>query len=155
MTTTPETPKTSKAPAVEKRGPAGPGPLLLGRRSTVMVVVERPDPEQALQESLDWVQAFERDCGLVLDPQSTELYGVAKASDLKENLRPPRDGAMAEYLDFICVDGAWLHRGDCPAAPPDSNGAPAWAWAYYQTVMGTPDQAFCTIWDVMPLPAAA
>jgi hypothetical protein len=40
-------------------------------------------------------------------------------------------------------------------APPDSNGAPAWAWAYYQAVMGLDDGAFCTIWDVMPLPMAA
>jgi hypothetical protein len=155
MTTTPETPKAPRTPSGEKRGPAGPGPLLPGRRSTVMVVVERPDPEQALQESMDWVEAFERDCGLVLDPQATELYGVATASDLKDNLRPPRDGAVAEYLDFICVDGTWLHPGDCPVAPPDSNGAPAWAWAYYQAVMGADDQAFCTIWDVMPLPTAA
>jgi hypothetical protein len=151
----PQEDEMTMTPNHEKRGPAGPGPLLPGRRSTVMVVVERPDPEEALLESMDWVQAFERDCGLVMDPEATELYGVAKASDLKDNLRPPRDGAVAEYLDFICVEGVWLHPGDCPMAPPDSNGAPAWAWAYYQAVMGLDDGAFCTIWDVMPLPMAA
>ncbi|QCU77415.1 hypothetical protein E7744_03675 [Citricoccus sp. SGAir0253] len=142
-------------PSDAKRGPAGPGRMAPGRRTTVMVVVDRPDPEEALRESMDWVEAFERDCGLVLDPEATELYGVATAEDLRESLQPPRDGSVAEYLDFICVDGAWLHPGDCPVAPPDSNGAPAWSWAYYRTVMGAPDGAFCILWDLMPLPAAA
>lgn len=149
MTTTPDREHR------RKRGPAGPGPMVPGRRSTVMVVVERPDPEEALEESMDWVQAFERDCGLALEPGATELYAVASALDLKENLRPPRDGAVAGHLDFICVGGRWLEPGDCPPAPPDSNGAPAWAWAYYQAVMGAPDDAVCTIWDLRPLPAAS
>jgi hypothetical protein len=147
-------PRSPRTPA-PKRGPSGPGPMRPGRRTTVMVVVDREDPEQALRESMEWVQAFEQDCGLVLDTDATELYGVALAEDLKESLRPPRDGAVAEYLDFICVGGTWLDPGRCPAAPPDSNGAPAWSWAYYQAVMGAPDHAYCTIWDLLPLPAAA
>ncbi|MFC7401160.1 hypothetical protein [Citricoccus sp. GCM10030269] len=138
-----------------KHGPADPGTMVPGQRTTVMVVVPHEDPHQALQESIEWVQAFERDCGLVLDSQATELYGVASVEDLKESLRPPRDGAIADYLDFICADGTWMNPGDCPMAPPDSNGAPAWSWAYYQAVMGAPDGSFCTIWDLMPLPVAS
>ena len=136
-------------------GPADPGGMAPGRRATVMVVVDHEDPESALADSMGWVHAFERDCGLVLDTDATELYGVATAEDLKDALQPPRDGTVAEYLDFICVDGQWLHPGACPAPPPDTNGASAWAWTYYASVMGAPDHAYCTLWDLMPLPAAA
>lgn len=142
-------------PPRAKHGPADPGRMVPGRRATLMVVVEQDEPEQALRESLEWVHAFERDCGLVVDTEATELYGVALAEDLKDSLRPPRDASVAEHLDFICAEGRWLNPGTCPLAPPDSNGAPAWAWAYYQAVMGAPDSAYCTIWDLLPLPAAA
>ncbi|VXB75015.1 hypothetical protein [Citricoccus sp. K5] len=148
----PQRPRSAPHP---KHGPSGPGRMAPGRRTTVMVVVDREEPEHALRESMEWVQAFERDCGLVLDTDATELYGVALAADLKDSLQPPRDGSVADYLDFICVDGRWLNPGDCPVAPPDSNEAPAWAWAYYESVMGAPDHAYCTIWDLMPLPMAA
>lgn len=142
-------------PPRTKHGPADPGPMRPGRRATLMVVVEQDEPEQALRDSLEWVQAFERDCGLVVDTEATELYGVARAEDLKDSLRPPRDASVAEHLDFICAHGRWLNPGDCPVSPPDSNGAPAWAWAYYEAVMSAPDHAYCTIWDLLPLPAAA
>lgn len=142
-------------PSQTKHGPADPGRMAPGRRATLMVVVEQDEPEQALHDSLEWVNAFERDCGLVVDTEATELYGVALVEDLRDCLRPPRDASVAEHLDFICANGRWLHPGNCPVAPPDSNGAPAWAWAYYQAVMGASEHAYCTIWDLMPLPAAA
>ena len=31
--------------------------------------------------------------------------------------------------------------------------ATAWAWAYYQLIMGAEDDSLCTLWDLMPLPA--
>lgn len=140
---------------MNQQGPHGAGRMIPGRRATVMVVVAPQSQETALQEAMAWVGAFEEDCGLVMDHGFTELHAVARAADLKEPLQPPRDAAMAADIDFICVDGQWHHPDDCPSSPPDTQGAPPWAWAYYQLIMGLDDSAICTLWDLMPLPAAA
>lgn len=138
---------------MEQHGPHGSGRMTPGRRATVLVVVPGQGQEDALRESLGWVAAFEEDCGLVMDRSATELYAVARAADLKEPLVPPRDGALALDIDFICVDGQWFDPDHCPPCPPDSNGATPWAWAYYQLIMGADDGDICTLWDLMPLPA--
>ena len=137
------------------RGPSSPGTLVPGERASVLVVSGTPDPEEAMREAMGRIGAFERDCPIVLDSTATSLYAVAAAEQLQEGLRPPADEGPAEFLDFIAAEQQWGPRGDCPATPPDSNGASAWAWAYYRAVRGAHPQALCTIWDVYPLSAAA
>ncbi len=140
---------------MEQHGPQDPGRMAPGRRASVLVVVDPQDQEQALRESLGWVEAFEEDCGLVMDHAATELYAVARAADLKEPLVPPRDTATAQDIDFICAGGRWYHPDDCPPCPPDTNGATAWAWTYYRVIMAAEDESLCTLWDLMPLPAVS
>lgn len=137
----------------DHHGPQGSGRMMPGRRATVLVVVPGSDQDQALRESMGWVAAFEEDCGLVMDRSATELYAVARAADLKRPLMPPRETTPSLEIDFICVGGRWFHPDDCPPCPPDTNGATAWAWAYYQLIMGAEDDSLCTLWDLMPLPA--
>ena len=121
------TESTTSVPAVEPHGPGTHGRMRPGRRATVLVIVPpTEDHDLALRRSLGWVAAFEEDCGLALDRAATELYAVAGAADLKEPLQPPRGPVDPLDLDFICVDGRWMHPADCPPCPPDSNGASAW-----------------------------
>lgn len=148
-------PHMKDIPITDHHGPAEPGGMVPGQRASLMVMVEDPDMETAIRSAQGWVDAFHEDCGLVIDVDATELYAIGRAADLREHLTPPQRHTPDLQLDFICTRGTWTHPGTCAPAPPDSNDATAWAWAYYNALMDAGEDALCTIWDVHPLPAAS
>lgn len=133
-------------------GPGTPGRMRPGVRASVLIVAQSCGPEDGIAEALEWIRAFERDCGLVLDTEATSAFAVANADVLQEGLQPPRTESPAELVEFILCGGVWYHRGNVPAAPPDDNGVSAWGWMYHRAISGARPDALCTVWDVYPLP---
>lgn len=145
-------PHTTAARETEPHGPGTPGSLRPGRRGSVLVVSEHPDPDEAMRHAMAWITAFEDDCGLVLDTDETALYAVGRAGQLGESLRRApgvhEDGTgadTAEFVDAILTGGAWRLR---------DRDAGAWSTAYRSAILEASPSAVCTVWDVLPLPAA-
>lgn len=146
----PHTTAAAREPA--PHGPGTPGSLRPGERGSVLVVSEHPDPDAAMRHAMAWITAFEDDCGLVLDTDETALYAVGLAGELGESLRRSpgvaEDGTptdTSEFVDAILTGGAWRLR------EPDAR---AWSSAYRAAILGAAPDAVCTVWDVLPLPAA-
>lgn len=136
----------------EPHGPGTPGPLRPGVRGSVLIVSEHADPDTAMRHAMAWITAFEDDCGLVLDADGTELYAVGLAGELGASLRRSpgvaEDGTptdTSEFVDAILTGGVWRLR------EPDAR---AWSTAYRAAILGAAPHAVCTVWDVLPLPAA-
>ncbi|MCT2007669.1 hypothetical protein M3C74_08930 [Micrococcus lylae] len=145
-----KTPEEAAAAGI--RGPGTPGTMQPGERASVLIVAQSSGPEDGIEEALDWIEAFERDCGLLLDTEATASFAVASADVLQDGLCPPRTESPAELVEFILFEGVWYHRGNVPAAPPDDNGVSAWGWMYHRAISGARPDALCSIWDVYPLP---
>ncbi|MDO5635172.1 MAG: hypothetical protein Q4G34_09930 [Micrococcus sp.] len=147
----------------DRHAPHGPGPtsgLVPGKRASLMIVSAERDVEAAMREAMDWLDAFTQNCGLVLNAEETDLYAVAQARTLTGQMSMPRAGAglhqtgVAEFIDFILHAGRW-HHADAPRpVPQDAEGVHPWAWTYYELLHQADPEAWCTVWDVFPLPAA-
>lgn len=141
-----------EAAAAGVHGPGTPGTMFPGVRASVLIVAQSSGPEDGIEEALDWIAAFERDCGLMLDTEATSSFAVASADVLQDGLQPPRTESPSELVEFILSEGVWYHRGNVPPAPPDDNGVSAWGWMYHRAISNARPDSLCSIWDVYPLP---
>lgn len=131
----------------------GPGPtdvLRPGRRASIMVVSGAHGAAAGMEEALEWVRAFEDDCGMSLDAKATICFAVATPNGLQDNRQPPTSESPSKFVDFILADGTWHHRGTVPAAPAEAGGVSDWAWMYYHTLRDAHPESLCTIWGVLP-----
>lgn len=124
-------------------------------RCTLLFVIEGELLRESIRLSLDLADDYQRLLPNVMEVTASELFAVGEAPRIQRRMRLPRPlddvssaATSAGSIQAIWTMSGWRTPGDCPPAPPDSNGATAWQWAHYDAVMNASPGAHLILWDL-------
>ncbi|MGO2004480.1 hypothetical protein ACTXOR_02940 [Arthrobacter rhombi] len=124
-------------------------------RCTLLFVIEGELLRESIRASCELADEYQRLMPQVMEVSKSEIFAVGEAPRIQRRMRLPHPlddcssaATSAGPIHALWSPAGWWTPGDCPPAPPDSNGATAWQWAHYGTVMKASRDAHLILWDL-------
>ncbi len=124
-------------------------------RCTLLFVIEGELLRESIRASCELADEYQRLMPHVMEVSKSEIFAVGEAPRIQRRMRLPHPlddrssaATSAGPIHALWSPAGWRTPGDCSPAPPDSNGATAWQWAHYGTVMKASRDAHLILWDL-------
>lgn len=128
-------------------------------RCTLLLITTGESGRKAISEGMLLAEKYVDGLPVDLAITSSVPFAIAPAKRIQQHVSYPTrldDAAEAATavgpLQAIWNGTKWLTPGFCPPKPAEDNGATAWQWAHYNSVLQASEDALMLLWDIFVVP---